>query len=136
MRFQSFQQTWKPLQPSAPVLQPKHFAAFPSQPSNPMKPLVPAVNKEQVADAKVLQTASTEEHRIESSEAGMEERVVTTVSNTCERRAWFASPWLSLGLAIALGVVMMWALSVKMDHAWLMKQHTQLMFNLLETLRS
>ena len=117
MVFQSFHQTWKPLQPKEPVLQPKHVGAVPAPVADTTKPLVPAI-------APVAPTKSLPVVEVQSQEC------------SCPKREWYASPWLSLGLAIGVVVLMMWAVSIRMDNAWLMKQHTQLMFNLLETLRT
>jgi hypothetical protein len=125
MVYQSFQQTWKPLQPKPvePVLQPKHFLVAPAvapveKPGVPVeKPVVP-VAKAEFAETP-LPAAKTE----------------TVTQFGCAAQPWFASPWLSLGLAVGFVVMLMWAVSTRIENAWLMKQHTQLMFNLIETLR-
>jgi len=129
MVFQSFQQTWKPLQakPAAvhstePTLQPKHFLAVPSSAAASDTLVVP------VLTPVVKETAGLAAQPSVRPEAG-------EAQCSCPSRPWFASPWLSLGLSIGLVVMMMWAVSTRIENAWLMKQHTQLMFNLIETLR-
>jgi hypothetical protein len=129
MVFQSFQQTWKPLQPKLvePVLQPKHFLVAPAVPTvAPVdKPVVP-VQKPVAPVATVAATPFVAPVVHEAQEA---------TECACAPRPWFASPWVSLGLAVGFVVMLLWAVSTRLENAWLMKQHTQLMFNLLETLR-
>jgi hypothetical protein len=126
MVYQSFQQTWKPLQPKAvePTLQPKHFVVASALPPAIDKPLVPAASvKEEIqVSAPPTKTIVVEE-------------TIAAPSCSCAARPWFTSPWLSLGLGIGFVMMLMWAVSTRIENAWLMKQHTQLMFNLIETLR-